>query len=117
LKLPIADRTKLAHWILETVVEEVEPPKKDAVEVTAESTPESNSVWPPKNLRIADSEKISGKKSWHAEIPRAKDLTEEERQEVAKQLFGAWKETTPDDFAEQIMSARTISEREINLDE
>ena len=25
LKLPIADRTKLAHWILESVVEEVEP--------------------------------------------------------------------------------------------
>ncbi|SEP78015.1 hypothetical protein [Neolewinella agarilytica] len=112
LKLSVADRIKLIHWISETMVTgEAEtvtsPPATNTVEEPA-------SAWPPANMRVA--ENPSGKEAWHAGIPRAEDLTEEERLEVLDELSGAWKDSTPDDLAEQIISSRTISTREINLD-
>lgn len=42
--------------------------------------------------------------------------TQEERLALLDELSGAW-EDTPDDLAEQIMNARTVSDREINLDD
>ncbi|MEM6770422.1 MAG: hypothetical protein AAF597_07570, partial [Bacteroidota bacterium] len=84
------------------------PPKQETGEKQA-------STWPPENVRFGD--KVSDKEPWYGNTPMASDLTEEERIKVSKSLFGAWKDSTPDDLAEQIISSRTISTREINLDD
>ena len=115
LGLSKADRVKLLGWIAESLVEEENSPPPEEDGESDEASPKEDIEWPPKNLRIA--ENPSGKTPWYEGIPSPKDLSEEERQEVGKQLFGAWKDTTPDDFADQIMAARTVSGREINLDE
>ena len=114
LKLPIADRTKLAHWILESVVEEVEPSAKAA---DTEDFGEREIEWPPKNVRIADNP--SGKTPWYEGIPQAKDLSEEERLKVLNELNGAWEDhpMSAEELIEEIYSSRTISTREINLDD
>ncbi|WP_420457867.1 hypothetical protein [Neolewinella sp.] len=49
-------------------------------------------------------------------IPAA-ELSEAERLEVMRRLEGAWKDSTPDDLAEQIINSRSLSGREINLDD
>lgn len=118
LGLSKADRAKLVGWIAESLVEEEEP-KNDVVEVPVESTPESNSVWPPKNLRIADSEKLSGKKPWYADIPSPQDLTEEEWKAKVHEVAGSWSDhpMSAEELIEDIYSSRTISTREINLDD
>lgn len=47
----------------------------------------------------------------------ASSLTEAERLATLNRLWGAWKDSTPDDLAAQIISSRSISDREINLDD
>jgi len=76
---------------------------------------ESEASPAPANMRVA--ENPSGKGAWYEGIPKAEDLTEEERLKVLDDVSGAWKDSTPDDLAEQIISSRTISTREINLDD
>lgn len=46
----------------------------------------------------------------------AADLTESQRLEVLERLEGAWKDSTPDDLAAQIIEARTYG-REVDLDD
>lgn len=114
LKLSTVERTKLAHWLLESVVEEVEPASKpDGVGIVEEPA----AAWPPKNVRFADNP--SGKKPWYADIPMAKDLTEEERLKVVDEVAGSWKDhpMSAEELIEDIYSSRTISTREINLDD
>jgi len=110
LKLPVTDRTKLAHWILASVVSESPEP-----ELTADRKIE----WPPKKVRWADSEDISGKKPWYDGIPQAKDLTKEERLKLLSEVEGSWADhpMTAEELIEDIYSARTTSTREINLDD
>ena len=112
LKLSVADRVKLIHWISETVVEEESQPTTIP---SSSKVEEPAAAWPPANMRVA--ENPSGKVAWYEGIPKAEDLTEEERLKVLDDLSGAWKDSTPDDLAEQIISSRTISTREINLDD
>lgn len=108
LGLSASDRAKLIGWISESLVEEAEAGP-------AEPAAEEGVEWPPKEVKFADNP--SGKPSWYEGIPQAKDLTEEARKEVGHELFGAWKDSTPDDLAEQILSSRTLPTREINLND
>lgn len=118
LKLPIAERTKLAHWILESVVEEAELPV-EVGKTEVETAPDSNSVWPPTDLKVADSERLSSKKPWYADIPRPQDLSEEEWKAKVHEVAGSWADhpMTAEELIEDIYSSRTISTREINLDD
>jgi hypothetical protein len=116
LSLSASDPAKLIGWISESLVEEIESePPAQKIEPGTESTPEDNVEWPPANVKFADNP--SGQASWHEGIPQAKYLTEEERKEIGHELFGAWKDSTPDDLAEQILSSRTLPTREINLND
>jgi hypothetical protein len=113
LKLSFTDRAKLISWISDSLVEEVEnvvpEPEAGALD---EELPEE---WPPTNVKFEDNP--SGQPSWHDGIRQAKDLTEEERLKVLYEMSGAWKDTTPDDLAKQIISSRTVSTREFTFDD
>lgn len=68
-------------------------------------------------MRVA--ENPSGKEAWYAGIPRAEDLTEEEWRVKVDEVAGSWADhpMTAEELIEDIYSSRTISTREINLDD
>lgn len=107
-KLSTADRTKLAHWILETVVEEVALPEVPDESMLVE---DPDPGWPPKNMKVV--ENPSGKKPWYGDFDPFRERTAEERSKAADEAWGAWAEWAPDDLAEQILAARTVSDREL----
>jgi hypothetical protein len=68
----------------------------------------------------SDKQSHSGKdtihKPWHAGARPVQELSKKEWLANLNTLSGAWSDM-PDDIAEQIIGARTISTREINLDD
>jgi|GEM_PF-4626355 hypothetical protein len=108
LGLSREDRAKLADWISETLVEE------ESVPATV-SNKEQDSVWPPENLRVAeDSSAIT---PWHEAIdPPGAHLSTEEWEARVDSVAGLWSDL-PDDYGDDIVTSRTISTREINLDD
>lgn len=117
LKLPIAERTKLAHWILESVVEEEESPdsRTEAEVDVAESKTERDIEWPPKDISLF--EEPADKVSWLSKVnPPSADLSDEEWKKRVSAVAGLWSDL-PDDYGDDIVSSRTISTREITLDD
>ena len=55
-------------------------------------------------------------KPWYTGARKVNELSKEEWLENLNKLSGAWSDM-PDDIAEQIIGGRTISTREINLDD
>lgn len=106
LKLSVADRVKLIHWISETVVDE-EP------EVEAEV----DNNWPPRNLGVE--ENPSNKTPWYEGITPVGELTEGEWKVKVNEAAGAWADhpMTAEELIDDIYESRTISTREINLDD
>ena len=61
-------------------------------------------------------DKNAENKPWYAGARTVDELSKEEWLANLNELSGAWSDM-PDDIAEQIIGARTISAREINLDD
>jgi len=116
LALSPSDRAKLIGWISETLVEEVETTTKEA-DTSTEVLSEKDINWPPKDLRAADA--LSAKPQWHEGIPEPKDLTEKEWKAKVDEVAGSWADhpMSAEELIEDIYSSRTISTREINLDD
>jgi hypothetical protein len=109
LKLSISDRAKLIGWISETMVEEVH-----AKESTAPQ-PEPAQAWPPDDLPISKDK--SGKTPWYEAIdPPGDHLSDAEWEARVNAVAGLWSDL-PDNYGDDIVSSRTISTREINLDD
>lgn len=108
LGLSKADRVKLVGWIAESLVEE-------DLEVEEVSIVEPTPVWPPEGLDDA----ADSLPSWHDGIPRPEDLTKEEWEKKVNEVAGSWADhpMTAEELIEDIYSSRTISTREINLDD
>jgi hypothetical protein len=53
----------------------------------------------------------------YGDVTPAANLSASERLQVLRGLYGAWKDDTPDDLADFIVNSRTISTREITLDD
>jgi len=117
LGLSKADRVKLLGWIAESLVEEENSPPPEEDGESDEASPKEDIEWPPKNLRIA--ENPSGKTPWYEGIPSPKDLTEAEWKAKVHEVAGSWDDhsMSAEELIEDIYSSRTISTREINLDD
>ena len=107
LKLSVADRVKLIHWISESVVEEETGPPPSELNPGEQKDID----WPPKEMRVA--EDLSGKVPWYGDFDFEKKRTEEERKQAADEAWGAWADWAPEDLADQILSARTTGLREL----
>ena len=75
-----------------------------------------NGSIPPPEATLVSPATIPLAKRYGNATPAA-ELSKEERLAILDELCGAWKDSTPDDLAEQIINGRTISTREINLDD
>ena len=113
LELSHEDRIKVIAWIAETMLpEEENEPEENEPSGRVE---EPAAAWPPPNMRIAKDE--SGKTPWYEGIdPPGTHLSDEEWKARVDSVAGLWSDL-PDDFGEDIVSSRTISTREINLDD
>ena len=110
LKLSVADRVKLIHWISESVVENVELPEREE-ESTVKNTTVAESaseVWPLADIRFA--EDMSGKTPWYEGIPEPKDLTEEEWKAKVYEVSGSWADhpMSAEELIEDIYSSRAL---------
>ncbi|MFK8164599.1 MAG: hypothetical protein AB8H12_19290 [Lewinella sp.] len=106
LGLSKADRVKLLGWIAETLVEEGDP-VQEAKYIE----------WPPKNLNISDSPVPSDETPWYMNIdPPGPHLSTAEWEARVNSVSGLWSDL-PDAYGDDIVSSRTISIREVNLDD
>lgn len=109
LNLSREDKIKVIAWIAETMLEKEE--LHEAVSLVEE--PKTN--WPPENLKVKDD--LSEKTSWYVDVKEPNSsLTSEEWENRVNAAAGLWSDL-PDDFGDDIVYARTTSNREINLDD
>jgi len=115
LGLSKADRVKLLGWIAESLVEEENSPPAEEDGESDEASPKEDIEWPPKNLPQV--ERLENEASWLSKInPPTPDLTDEEWKERVSSVAGLWSDL-PDDYGDDIVSSRTVSTREINLND
>lgn len=119
LKLSISDRARLIGWISETMVEEEIPVSESEGEGEAGPALDAEIEWPPKDLEVTRNTNLTGESAWYDGIPTPADLTEEEWRAKVHEVAGSWKDhpMSAEELIEDIYSSRTISTREINIDD